>query len=67
MDEKNVAELRRAIRATVRELRADGITGMSLENLKQVTPTRGLTCAPAAYHGAFAEVALSTARDFIIG
>jgi len=49
------------IKKTIRKARRDGITGMSLANLKQITPTTGLTCPPAEYHRAFPEIATNVA------
>jgi len=53
--EKNIAD---AIKAAKR----DGIVGMSMRNLKQVTPTRGLTISVAEYHATFDEVASQVSK-----
>lgn len=49
------------IETAIRNARRDGITGMSLANLKQITPTTGLTCPPAEYHRVFPEIAANVA------
>lgn len=46
----------------IKDLKKDGIRSMSMENLKQVTPTTGLTCLPGEYHRLFPEVAATVAR-----
>ena len=54
-----------SIRKAVKAAKADGTVGMSLANLKQITPTRGLTCHPAIYHQAFEMAAKLAARGFV--
>lgn len=49
--------LERHIMGAIRKARKDGVTGMSYANLKQITPTTGLTCHPAVYHRTFPQVA----------
>ena len=41
----------------IKSARRDGVTAMSLANLKQVTSTNGLTISVAEYHNSFNEVA----------
>lgn len=54
-----------SIRNVIRDCKADGTAGMSLANLKQITPTRGLTCHPAIYHQAFEKAAKLAAKGFV--
>jgi hypothetical protein len=54
-----------SIRTVVSDCKADGTVGMSLSNLKQITPTRGLTCHPAIYHQAFEIAAKRAAKGFL--
>lgn len=49
------------ISATIRRIKRDGVTSMSFSNLKQITPTTGLTCPPAEYHRLFPQIAVSVA------
>jgi len=39
--------------AKIRSLRKTGVTGMSSENLRVLTPTKGLRCTPSQYHVAW--------------
>jgi hypothetical protein len=55
MDSVDVLEAN--IREAIRKAKRSGTTGMSYANLKQITPTDGLTCHPAAYHREFPRVA----------
>ena len=54
-----------SIRKVVSDCKADGTVGMSLANLKQITPTWGLTCHPAIYHQAFEIAAKRAAKGFV--
>ena len=51
------------IRKTIRKARRHGTVGMSYGNLKQITPTTGLTCHPTEYHRLFPQVADIVAHD----
>jgi hypothetical protein len=55
----NAERIENAIEAKIKELRKEGTTGMSLENLYQITPTpKGLKdLAPSGYRRLFAELA----------
>lgn len=66
MDDKNKEILKKHIRETIREMKKKGTTGCSVENLKQCTPTNGLTCSVSAYHLLFPEIAKETAKNFLI-
>jgi hypothetical protein len=64
-----VRDLEQSIRNTVRKLRADGTTGMSMANLKGVTPTpmdgpKG-TNAQWVYQQIFTEAAKHSAEGFV--
>ena len=63
--EKAVKTLSANIRQSVKRAKQRGITGMSLANLKQVTPTKGLTCEVGMYHTIFPEVARKVAKGFL--
>lgn len=56
------------IMTTIAELKADGIVAMSIDNLKQVTPTRGLIIHRAIYNQRFPEIAakIADAMNFTI-
>ena len=45
------------ITKTIRKAKRSGTIGMSYGNLKQITPTTGLTCHPAEYHRLFPQIA----------
>ena len=47
---------------TIQAAKRDGITGMSLANLRQITPTTGLTCSVEEFDRMFPEVADSISR-----
>lgn len=49
------------IRSTITKAKRRGVVGMSLANLKQCTPTTGLTCPPGEYHREFPRVAAQVA------
>lgn len=55
-------QLETNIRDAITSLKRDGITAMSLANLKQVTPTRGLTISVAEYHMNFDQLASRVAK-----
>lgn len=55
------SELEHNIETKIQQLRKDKITGMSIENLKQVTPTTG-TYPVGFYHNQFASIAASVAK-----
>jgi hypothetical protein len=44
-----VLQMSRNLRDAIRDARRDGITGMSLANLSQVVPTRGINVHPTAF------------------
>jgi hypothetical protein len=56
-------QLETNIRDAIKAAKRDGITSMSLANLKQITPTRGLTISVAEYHLTFDEVAGQVANS----
>lgn len=51
------------IRETIRKARAAGTVGMSLRNLKQITPTSGLRCDVSTYHRTFPVAADDVAKE----
>lgn len=55
-------QLESDIRDAITAAKRDGITSMSLANLKQVTPTRGLRISVSEYHLTFDEVAIQVAN-----
>lgn len=55
-------QLESNIRDAITAAKRDGITSMSLANLKQVTPTRGLRISVSEYHLTFDEVASRVAK-----
>lgn len=57
-----MSQLESNIRDAITDAKRDGITSMSLANLKQVTPTRGLTISVAEYHMTFDEVAVQVSK-----
>lgn len=56
-------QLKRNIGKAITKARKSGITGMSLANLKQVTPTDGLTISVEEYHSSFDALALKVAAS----
>ena len=56
-----MSRLETYIMTTIAELKADGITAMSIGNLKQLTPTRGLIIHRAIYNKRFPEIATKIA------
>ena len=56
-------QLETNIRDAIKSAKRDGITSMSLANLKQVTPTRGLKISVSEYHLTFDEVASQVAKS----
>lgn len=54
--------MRDNIITAIRQMRADGATGASLECLKQCTSTRGLMCSKAEYERVFDEQAREVAK-----
>lgn len=52
------------ILATVLKLKKDGTVGMSLDNLRQITPTTGITLTPIQYRDAFARIAKTKFASF---
>ena len=48
--------LARSIRSTILGLRARGTVAMGMANLRQIVPTRGLTCLPGQYRAMFDEL-----------
>ncbi len=55
-------QLEKNISNAITSLKRDGITAMSLANLKQVTPTRKLKISVAEYHRTFGELARKVAK-----
>lgn len=45
--------LSRNIADAIRKAKRDGVTGMSISNLRQLTSTAGLMCSPAEYNEVF--------------
>ena len=62
MNEKERATLSSNIRKTILRAIGRGTVGMSFVNLKQITPTTGLTCSVAAFHNEFDTIAAQVAR-----
>ncbi|MHC4296536.1 MAG: hypothetical protein ACYS7Y_04485 [Planctomycetota bacterium] len=58
-----MTQLEKNIRSALRSARKRGTVGMSFANLKQIVPTRSLTCTPAEFHRDFPVVAKSVAAD----
>lgn len=50
------------VTAKIKELIADGTIGMSINNLRQITPTNGVTCAVQMYRSLFKQVAMEVAK-----
>jgi hypothetical protein len=63
MDEKNREILSSAITETIRKSKRLGTVGMSYLNLKQITPTRGLSCSVSDFHNSFDQIAADTAKS----
>lgn len=55
--------IKKNIAAQIRKLKADGIVGMSIDNLRQITPTTGVTCAIPMYRPLFAQAAAEAAKE----
>lgn len=55
--------LEQCIRSTIRDLRQNHITGMSMRNLKMVVDTRSLDIDPAQFHSSFESVANRVATE----
>lgn len=49
----NIDRLKTNTKAAIATMQDEGVSGCSLANLKQMTPTAGLTFTPAAFHIAF--------------
>jgi hypothetical protein len=62
MNGSDLETLSDSITKTIRRLKRDGVTAMGLANLKQITPTKGLTCHPRDFHRMFPELADSIAK-----
>lgn len=60
--ERATATLTDNVEKTIRSAKREGIVSMSLDCLKQCTPTSGLQCPPAMYHNIFEDVARSVAK-----
>lgn len=54
--------IRSNITAKIKELIADGTSSMSITNLRQITPTNGVTCAVPMYRSLFKQVAMDVAK-----
>lgn len=54
--------IRSNVTAKFKELIADGTIGMSINNLRQITPTNGVTCAVPMYKSLFESVAREVAK-----
>lgn len=50
------------VTAKIKELIADGTISMSITNLRQITPTNGVTCAVPMYRSLFKQVAMDVAK-----
>jgi hypothetical protein len=50
------------IERTIRSIRREGTTGMSLINLYHITPTTGVNCMPDVYANLFATCAKTVAK-----
>lgn len=67
MDAVNQSVLSQNIKNAIKRMKDDGVTGCSVENLKQCTSTNGLTCSTFAFHQMFQEIALKVAgNNFIL-
>jgi hypothetical protein len=67
MDIQNKSVLIENIRQTIKRMKRDGTTGCSIENLKQCTPTNGLSCSVSMYHLEFPKIALEIAKKYHFG
>lgn len=56
-------QVEKNIRSTIKAAKKRGTVGMSTANLKQITPTRGVTCTPAEFHREFPVIAKAVADD----
>ena len=54
--------IRSNVTAKIKELIADGTSSMSITNLRQITPTNGVTCAVPMYRSLFKQVAMAVAK-----
>lgn len=61
--DKNHEAIKANITAKIKELKADGTVGMSLANLRQITPTKGVTCAIPMYPRLFETAARECAKE----
>ena len=59
---RNRTAIRSNVTAKIRELKADMLVGMSITNLRQITPTNGVTCAVPMYRSLFKQVAMDVAK-----
>jgi hypothetical protein len=55
-------QLEKNITDAIKTAKRDGMTAISIANLKQVTSTRGLKISVAEYHNTFDEVAKQVAK-----
>lgn len=60
---KNLTAIKHNIAAKIKELKAKGTVGMSLSNLRQITPTKGVTCAVPMYPRLFEQAAKECAKE----
>lgn len=54
------------ILATLLRLKAKSVAGMSVDNLRQIVPTTGITLPPAAYRERFNRIATTKFSGFIL-
>ena len=59
----NRKAIRSNVTAKIRELMSAGTIGMSIANLRQITPTNGVTCAVPMYKSLFESVARECAKE----
>ena len=57
MTDNQYETIRGNIKATIKKAKKDGIVGMSLANLKQITSTAGVTVSVSEYHQQFGVIA----------
>lgn len=50
------------IRETIAKLKRDKVCGISVQNLKQITPTKGVLVSVAEYHREFETIARDCAK-----
>jgi len=55
-------QLEKNITDAIKTAKRDGVVGMSIQNLKQVTSTRGLRMSVSEYRNTFDEVAKRVAK-----